>query len=61
MLDLIFANRVIDYCNTYTDIGINSFIQSQLKAASNTFASSEASNRATFTENIGKINESYQK
>ena len=61
MLDLIFANRVVDYCNTYTDIGINSFIQSELKATSNTFASGEASNRATYIENIDKINESYKK
>ena len=60
MLDLIFGNRVVDYCNTYTETGINSFIQSQLKAASNTFASSEASQRSTFTENIDKINASYK-
>ena len=60
MLDLIFSNRVIDYCNTYNDIGINGFIQSELKKTSNTFASGEASNRATYTENIEKINESFR-
>lgn len=61
ILDLIFGNRVVDYCNTYTEIGINNFIQAKLRESSNTFASSEASQRSVFTENIDKINASYKK
>lgn len=61
MLDLIFANRIIDQADTYTTIGIKSFIEGQAKSESNTFASSEASNRSSYVEKIDKINESFKK
>ena len=61
MLDLIFANRIIDQADTYTTIGIKSFIEGQAKSESNTFASSEASNRSSYVEKIDKINEAFKK
>lgn len=59
MLDLIFKNRIIDFSNAFLSIGINSFIINTLKSATNTFASSEASQRGTFEDNIEKINEAF--
>lgn len=61
MLDLIFANRIIDQADTYVTIGIKSFIEGQAAAKSNTFASSEASKRASFIEKIDKVNEAFKK
>ena len=61
MLDLIFANRIIDQADTYATIGIKSFIEGQAAAKSNTFASSEASKRASFIEKIDKVNEAFRK
>ena len=59
MLDLIFENRIIDFSNAFLSIGINSFLINTLKSASNTFTSSEASQRGTFEDNIAKINEAF--
>lgn len=59
MLDLIFSNHNIDFCNTFTSIGINTFIINMLKQTTNTFVSSEASGRDAYIANIEKINTAY--
>ncbi len=59
MLDLIFENRIIDFSNAFLSIGINSFILNTLKSATNTFVSSEASQRTKFVDNIETINEAF--
>lgn len=60
MLDIIFASRIIDQADTYTQIGIKSFIEGQAKSTSNTFASSEAANRSSYLTKIDEVNEAFR-
>ena len=60
MLDIIFASRIIDQADTYTQIGIKSFIEGQAKSTSNTFASSEASSRSSYITKIDEVNEAFR-
>lgn len=55
MMQFILDNRLFDFSMAFSTIGMLEFFKSQVKSASNNFASSEASRKDTFIAAVEKI------